>query len=259
MQGGWCTTFLCGSCQLLSSPPGESWSFCPSHGGPTPVLANKVLWHGAPRRDPVKVKVVSTDAAFVDHCAARVEVGEGAVDIVVFSFHSSNHPDPFDHIHAGIGAHSPAFVLVLTCWATEQTEALRRLVLQHPLTTFVAFRDPQLRRFERFDTALPFLANSVLHPRSQPLVFLAQLSSLLPDTLVFAHCGAERAHLCGPLQVAESGGLIPQCVGCGGEYTSKRQRKSVRGVRRRLCRSTPSCADLLVSSRPPTSAAKSSW
>ena len=257
-----CTTFVCEHCQ--QGRPQAEWQFCHLHSGPTPVLSTKVARHGCPRLEAVRVRFVCEDPHFAETCSSRVEevvTGPGA-DVVVFSFHSTDHDDHFEHLFKGINGDSPSFVLVLTCWtdATAQTAALRRLALHHPSTTFVTFREPRLNRFDKFDIAMPLLADSVLYPKSQPLVFLSFLCAHLPDAVLFAACGMpeEKPEACGPFVVAEGGQVQPRCGVCREVFSNKERgkwKRGLAGVRRRKCRRTQHCADLLVSSRPLTSAA----
>jgi hypothetical protein len=102
-------------------------------------------------------------------------------------------------------------------------------------------------------TASTWLCRSSRAPSSsqyaQPFVFLAALCKRRPDAILFAHCGGN-AEWSGPVRVNESGAVLPSCVGCGGVYASSRARwkKGVRRVKRRVCRATPECVDLLVTS-----------
>ena len=253
-----CISFLCVHCSAHDQYNRLSF-ICSSHGGPPMVQATIVQKHGSPRPEPVRVSFVCSDVAtiarFGEHVdtQAAVDMEGGEVDIVVFVYHSSglSVKEHIDKINGGLRQRRPTFVLVLSCFDSThpdvQTEAFRTLATMHHHTTFVTFIDPQLQRFERFVDAFTPLAHSVLFPQARPFVFLASLSLLCPDMVVFADCGSKDPRWAGPLQVAE-GRWIPKCTGCAQAYAGAegRWKKGVSGVRRRVCRRGVRCGDVLV-------------
>jgi hypothetical protein len=130
-----------------------------------------MLWHGAIRPDPVRVQIFSEDVSTRDYFSTRVEevvdYSSPDIDVIVLTYHSTDltAQDHIRRIDKEIAGRSPAYVLILSCWtdAAAQTTALQQLASQHPRTAFITFRDPQLRRFDRFNIAMPFITESVVH------------------------------------------------------------------------------------------------
>jgi hypothetical protein len=205
----------------------------------------------------VRCDIISEDDDFVRHCADRVQKvvtsHNDDVDLVVLKYHSKglSSADHVNYVCCHVGPRSPAFIVPLTCWTdpAEQISALRTLAARYPHTTFVTFRDSQLRAVERFDDLITPIQDTILFRGAQPFLFLATLSQVRRDMIVFAHCGALDPVWCGPLSLAVTG-HVPVCCGCQKAYErGRRWRKGMPGVRRGRCQETEHCIDVLVVSQ----------
>ncbi len=130
--------FVCWHCSDANAAPVD---LVQRRGTPRPH--DVVVWCGAGEPEFIDLVRVTVDST--GQCAPLVTSAghDKKVDIVIVSYHEDNKTlsEHIDLVNAAIATRSPSIVLVLSCWRSPavQTEALQRLAIQHPTTTFVTF------------------------------------------------------------------------------------------------------------------------
>ncbi len=239
--------FVCWHCSDANAAPVD---LVQRHGTPRPH--DVVVWCGAGEPEFIDLVRVTVDST--GQCAPLVTSAghDKKVDIVIVSYHEDNKTlsEHIALVNAAIASRSPSIVLVLSCWRSPavQTEALQRLAVQHPATTFVTFRVPNVSPPDCLNASLGFLISTIVFPKAQHFIFLSQLCASRGDCALFASCGPPVAHLCGPLvPVLHTVAQTFKCVGCTKRFAgrSRAWRRDLPDLLRYGCQSTMRLAECI--------------